>query len=94
MTLNPDLTDDVTVHTKCKDGTLYVLLVDEIDEATLERHAENMAAMLDDVDAAEELKDDLTERALRETLQADVPEAFDPATPTVVNVDTDRDVEL
>jgi len=94
MTLNPALTDDVTVHTKRKDGTLYVLLVDEIDKATLERHAENMAAMLDDVDAAEELKNDLVERALREALQADVSEAFDPAMPTVVNVDTERDVEL
>jgi hypothetical protein len=29
MTLNPALTDDVTVHTKRKDGTLYVLVVDD-----------------------------------------------------------------
>jgi len=96
MTLNPDLTDDVTVHTKRKDGTLHILLVDEIDGETLDEHAKNMAAMAGDGDAdtVAELKDDLVESALAEALQANAPEAFEPSIPTVVNVDTDRDVQL
>jgi hypothetical protein len=94
MSLNPDLTDDVAVHTDRKDGTLYVLLVDEIDDSTIETHAANIAAMGGDGEATEELKRELVERALREALKADVPEAYDPSTPTVVNVDSDRNVKL
>lgn len=94
MTLDPDLTDHITVHTDRKNGTLYVLLVDEIDDETLDEHANRMAAMAGDASTADEFKDDLVQRALHETLKTDVPEAFDPSTPTTVNINTDRDVEL
>lgn len=94
MTLNPDLTDHITVHTDRKDGTLHVLLVDEIGDETLDQHAERMAALAGDPSTADEFKDDLVQRALHETLKADVPEAFEPSTPTTVNIKTDRDVEL
>lgn len=39
MPFDPDLTDDVTAHTERKDGTLHVLLVDEIDDETLDEYA-------------------------------------------------------
>jgi len=94
MTLNPDLSDHITVHTDRKDGTLHVLLVDEIDDETLDERAKDMAAMAGDPEATDEFKDDLVQRALHETLKADVPEAFDPSTPTTVNINTDRDVQL
>ena len=94
MVLDPDLSGDITVHTDRKDGTLHVLLIDEIPETTLDDHAERIAAVAGDPEAADEIKHELLQRAFHETVKAEVPEVFDPAIPSVVNISTERDVKL
>jgi len=94
MTFNPDFTEDITVHTRRKDGTLHVLLVEEIDDEDLQEHAELIAVEHpDDIDM-EEFKASRVQDAAQEVLKTEVPEAFDPQTPTRVHVKSDYKIRL
>jgi len=87
-------TNDVTVQTESQGGTLHVTVIEDIDEKELQAQAETVAAAHGgDVDM-EDLKTSFVQDAITDTLKAEAPEAFDPQTPTRVDLKTDYDIQL
>lgn len=84
----------VSVRKRKERGRTIISVDEAIDDDELTDRAKLLAAGGTSAGSTADIKRELAEKSVLETVKREAPEAFDPDTPATIRLDSDHDVEL